>query len=104
MSTSVAYLIQFGVIGIPVLLFLFVRRHRVLSPALRAVLAVSMAALSYGAAYYFAAAHGWRLPSQGAKPSLFGPAATAAFPGVSVLLGCIVLAIWKRGSAAETRT
>jgi hypothetical protein len=103
MSTPIAYLIQFAVIGIPVLLYLFVRKNRVLSPMQRVALAVAMAALSYGAAYYFAAAHGWRLPSQDGKSSIFGPAATAAFPGVSVFMGCIVLAIWKRGAAVESK-
>lgn len=94
MSVPVAYFIQFGVIGIPVILFLFVRK-RVPSTAQRIAWAVAVAALSYGSAYYFAAAHGWRIPSGDGKPSMFGPAATAAFPGISVLLGCVIVSFRK---------
>jgi hypothetical protein len=95
MSLLETYLIQYGVLGTALLVFIVAKR-KILPVSRRLALGVILAMIVTATTYYFAVEHNWRPITKSGRPVTLGPPAISAINGVVILIGSIVLTFAKK--------
>ena len=101
MDTLPTIAIQLGLIFIPVLLFIFIKKP-ITAVAARLVCAVVLALISAACAYHFASVYGWRPMAKSGKSVPLGPTALAAIHGVTLIFVLVVLTFAKKKADEKT--